>query len=52
MSSFNWQTAQAQFSGTRYAQLPQGDVLGLAEWERFITDMPFRFQTRPILQTP
>ncbi len=41
MSSFNWQTAQAQFPATRYAQLPQGDVLGLAEWERFIYRFPY-----------
>jgi hypothetical protein len=41
MSSFNWQTAQAQFPATRYAQLLQGDVLGLAEWERFIYRFPY-----------
>jgi hypothetical protein len=41
MSSFDWQAVLTRSLGTRYPLQPQGDVLGIAEWERFVYHFPF-----------
>lgn len=41
MGNFNWNAVGAQLVAGRYGGLAQGDVIGVAEWERFLQRFPF-----------